>query len=75
MTAETDLLRQYAESGSEAAFEELVRRNLDLVFATAVRILGDSHRAEDVAQSVFIDLVSSYFLARLTTTCGFAFRR
>jgi hypothetical protein len=36
---ETDrqLLRDYAERGSESAFQELVNRHLDLVFATEFR--------------------------------------
>lgn len=56
MTDDADLLRRYADEGAEEAFAELVRRNLDLVFATAQRHLGDAHRAQDVAQLVFIDL-------------------
>lgn len=56
MTDDAELLRRYADEGAEAAFAELVRRNLDLVFATALRHLGDAHRAQDIAQLVFIDL-------------------
>jgi RNA polymerase sigma factor (sigma-70 family) len=56
MTDDAELLRRYADEGSEGAFAELVRRNLALVYAAALRHLGDSHRAEEVAQSVFIDL-------------------
>src|SRR4051812_42681282 len=56
MSEDTELLREFAENGSEAAFAGLVRRNLDLVYATALRHVGDSGRAEDIAQSVFIDL-------------------
>jgi RNA polymerase sigma factor (sigma-70 family) len=56
MTDDLELLRDYAENGSQDAFAELVRRNLDLVLATALRLVGDRHRAEDVAQGVFIDL-------------------
>lgn len=55
MSQDADLLRRYADEGAEDAFGELVRRNLDLVYATALRHLGDPHRAEDVAQLVFID--------------------
>jgi RNA polymerase sigma factor (sigma-70 family) len=51
------LLREYAESGSEAAFGELVTRYVDLVYSAAVRLLdGDAHWAKDVAQVVFADL-------------------
>jgi RNA polymerase sigma factor (sigma-70 family) len=56
MSADSDLLRRYAEEGSEDAFAELVRRHLDLVYAAALRQVGDPHRAEDVAQAVFADL-------------------
>lgn len=51
------LLRRYAEEGSEAAFAELVRRHVDLVYGAALRRTGgDSHRAADVAQQVFTAL-------------------
>ena len=35
-------------------FEAFVRRYQDLVYATAVRLLGSSAEAEDVAQTVFL---------------------
>lgn len=51
------LLSAYARDGSEVAFRELVKRYLDLVYATAIRLTdGDHQLAEDVAQTVFIDL-------------------
>jgi RNA polymerase sigma factor (sigma-70 family) len=51
------LLAEYAANGSEEAFRELVSRYIDLVYSTAVRLVnGDTHRAEDVAQTVFADL-------------------
>src|SRR5215212_9436040 len=56
MIADTELLRRYAEDESAAAFTELVRRNVDLVYAAALRRVGDTHCAKDVTQSVFIDL-------------------
>ena len=54
---DAELLRDYALNRSQAAFTALVRRHLDLVFATARRTLGgDAHRAHDVAQLVFLEL-------------------
>src|SRR5688572_30699093 len=51
------LLRRYAREKSEAAFAELVRRHVDLVYSAALRRTnGDAHRAADVAQQVFTRL-------------------
>src|SRR5262252_125403 len=51
------LLNRYVKDGSEEAFGELVKRYIDLVYSSAVRLLdGDTHLAEDVAQTVFLDL-------------------
>jgi DNA-directed RNA polymerase specialized sigma24 family protein len=51
------LLREYLRDGSEAAFTELVRRYVNLVYQAARRLVGgDAYLAQDVAQTVFIDL-------------------
>ncbi len=51
------LFRCYAETDSEAAFAELTKCYINFVYSTALRLVdGDSHRAEDVTQTVFIDL-------------------
>ena len=43
--------------GPDEAFAELVRRYVNLVFSTARRMLGnEGHRAEDIAQEVFLHL-------------------
>ncbi len=39
---------------TDADFEAFVRRFEDMVFATAVRLLGNPTEAEDVAQTVFL---------------------
>ena len=50
------LLRTFAENGSEDAFRELVIRYINLVYSVALRrVGGDSHMAQDVAQTVFTD--------------------
>ena len=48
------LLRDYAETGSEHAFAEIVSRNLGWVYAVCLRGVRDRHLAEDVAQAVFV---------------------
>src|SRR5437867_8951339 len=57
MTDAKQLLRDYTENGSEAAFRELVARYINLVYSVAVRRAGDDlHLAEDIVQTVFTDL-------------------
>jgi RNA polymerase sigma-70 factor (ECF subfamily) len=43
-------------SGDEGAFRVLYDRFADLVYSVAVRVLGDSAAAQDVAQDVFVRL-------------------
>src|SRR3954471_22982526 len=57
MTESRQLLLEYARTNSELAFRELVTRYVDLVYSTAIRLVdGDTHLAEDVAQTVFVHL-------------------
>jgi RNA polymerase sigma factor (sigma-70 family) len=57
MTDSQQLLAQYLETGSEAAFHELLTRYVNLVYSAAVRLAeGDTHCAEDITQTVFADL-------------------
>ena len=54
MSQDAELLRRYATEHSEAAFAELVRRHVDLVYSAALRLVnGDTHGAQDVTQQVF----------------------
>jgi RNA polymerase sigma factor (sigma-70 family) len=54
--SDQQLLRDYTGGRSEAAFAELVRRHVDLVYCAAMRMIRDAHLAEDVTQSVFVAL-------------------
>lgn len=57
-SSDHDLLQAYAENGSEAAFAELTRRYVDLVYSAALRVVRDSGLAEDVSQRVFLGLLA-----------------
>ena len=57
MSQDAQLLRRYATERSEAAFAELIRRHVDLVYSAALRLVnGDAHGAQDVTQQVFTEL-------------------
>jgi RNA polymerase sigma factor (sigma-70 family) len=57
MIDDSELLRRYVSERSEDAFTELVRRKAGLVYSAALRqVGGDTLLAQDVSQSVFIDL-------------------
>jgi RNA polymerase sigma factor (sigma-70 family) len=52
-SSDHDLLNDFARQRSEACFAELVRRYVDLVYSTALRLTRDPPAAQDVTQSVF----------------------
>lgn len=57
MAENQNWLAQFVETGSDAAFRNLVAGYVDLVYSTALRLVGGNpHQAEDVTQSVFIKL-------------------
>jgi len=62
-----DLIREYVEANSETAFAELVRRRVNLVYSVALRCTGNSHDAQDVAQTVFVILAKKAITLRHRT--------
>src|ERR1700679_3577760 len=75
MTPDPELLRQFARTNSEAAFAELVKRHVNLVYSAALRqVNGDEHLAKDVAQMVFTDLArKAGSLSRRQTLTGWLY--
>src|SRR5437762_452401 len=72
---DADLLRDYLTNGSEAAFTELVKRYVNLVYATARRQVGAPHLAEEITQSVFCLLArKAGTLAGQPTLAGWLYR-
>ncbi len=53
-----ELLREYAERDSEAAFATLVTRHLNQVYSAALRHTGNAHAAEEITQAVFVILAT-----------------
>jgi len=49
-----ELLKKFVRQGDQPAFATLVRRHLDLVYATALRKLSNEDAAEEIAQDVFV---------------------
>jgi RNA polymerase sigma factor (sigma-70 family) len=76
MADETDqaLLGAYARRRCEQSFAELVRRHVNLVHSTALRIVREAALAEDVTQGVFLALAKhSVRLQRRTSLSGWLY--
>lgn len=78
MSTEVDdfeLLREYRANQSESAFRTLVERHVNMVYATALRQVGDAHLAEEATQAVFIALAKKADgLSSSTILAGWLFR-
>lgn len=57
--SDPELLARFVADGCEDSFANLVRRYLGLVYAAALRQVQSPQLAEEIAQSVFLDLARS----------------
>lgn len=72
---DSELLRNYASTGSNEAFSALVAEYVGLVHSTALRKVEDPHLAEEVAQAVFVILAQKAgSLSRKTVLSGWLYR-
>ncbi len=72
---ERELFKEYTATGSNEAFEELVDRYAVLVHSACLRVLGEQHAAEDVAQAAFLLFVrKAGGLSQETNLAGWLFR-
>jgi len=72
---DSELLREFSERGSDAAFTTLVDRYADLVYSTALRQLRDPDLAQEVAQTVFCLLArKARSLCNRTALVGWFYR-
>ncbi|HEY3864045.1 MAG TPA: sigma-70 family RNA polymerase sigma factor [Verrucomicrobiae bacterium] len=52
--ADIELLRQYADNGSEEAFAAIAARHVNMVYSAALRKTGNPGAAEEITQAVFV---------------------
>ena len=58
-SSDNQLIAEYDALRSEEAFAALVRQHINLVFATAMRQVGNRSVAEEITQNVFVELSRS----------------
>lgn len=69
------LVADFVQDSSESAFRAIVARHVDLVYATALRQLGNASLAEEVTQNVFVVLArKAPRLAGIQTLAGWLHR-
>jgi DNA-directed RNA polymerase specialized sigma24 family protein len=72
---EHELLEAYAQTESEAVFQQLVERHIHLVFSAAFRQTRNRQLAEDVTQAVFILLAKkARRISKAAPLAGWLFR-
>src|ERR1700735_4853298 len=69
------LLAEFITANSEAAFNALVSRHVNLVYSTALRFSGNPQAAEEISQAVFIILArKAHSLRRGTVLSGWLYQ-
>ena len=56
MKTDRELLSEFLRSNDDTCFEEIADRHKQMVYGVCMRILGNTHDAEDACQAVFIVL-------------------
>lgn len=56
MNANIQLLKQYVDENSQAAFSRLVEKHLNLAYSAAIACLGNEDQARDACQLTFLEL-------------------
>ena len=54
--SDSDMLREFAASRSQSAFQSIVERHIDMTYAVALRTIGNHALAKDACQNAFIAL-------------------
>jgi RNA polymerase sigma factor (sigma-70 family) len=75
MLNDGELLREYAECGSEEAFQVLVERHSGMVHGVAIRVVRNEPFAEEITQAVFVILArKAAGLRPKTVVAGWLYR-
>jgi len=70
LRSDGQLLAEFAATGSQTAFAQIVERHGAMVQAVARRVVGDYHEAQDVTQAAFLTLARKAASLRKDSSVG-----